>query len=501
MGLIAPSAGRIFNLGSDPPDVVTFGRLSPLADGAPWSVIAMVRPQQTSWHGGIVSRRNGFEAGKNQFSFWLTHGAITAGADAVARQSTLAPALDQWSIIGASLSAERSDFFVGSQSGAVVEERLPGLLSGSSSGELPFRVGRLGDGFPGLLGYVCLYSLKLHALTMRSACAGAISPLGIPGLAFAWVPGPAGDIDAVSKRAGMVSGTRFWSAAHAGVETPVAEAPSAPEAEGGPGRSRAGGPKAAPISVPADTAFLLAGHSHMFALGASPGYKGGVGLQPVAAGGVKGAFLMEQWSGSRTPDYWAALAESAAERAVFIVYNGNQHQAEFLFSAEAFDFLESDSDVVGEVRLVPRQLVRAHFARTLIELNDILAALSKAGAGKVHVVATPPPKPDLRPWLDVIRNSAYFKAQASRRGIEISEASLTAPAVMLKMWRILQELMRETAQANGAAYLPVPQAAVDAQGFLKREYHADASHANREYGELVMQAIGGAMGADRVQSV
>ena len=369
MSLPQPAAARLFVPAQEPHDMVRFGDLRPLADGAPWSVIALIRPQQVTWHGGIICRRSGFQAGRHQFSFWLGDGALALGAGDKVRQSNLRPALNEWSIVAASASPEGCDFYIGGSDGVVTQESLPGLQSGSDNEAEPLRIGNLGDSFPGLIALICLVSGRLHPLTVRSVCAGNISPLGLPNLVFAWQPGLRGDVDLVSRRVPEIRGTRLWTG-----QEPLPQISAA-------------APAAAPLRVPADTGFLIAGHSHLFALGALQGYKGGIDMQPVEAGGVRGAFLMEEWRGSRSHDYWSTLVRSGRDRPVFILYNGNQHYGEFMFSSEAFDFLEHDADEPGAAPLVPRKLVQAYFKRTLPELNRILGELRGAEASSfLHAV-------------------------------------------------------------------------------------------------------------------
>jgi hypothetical protein len=49
--------------------------------------------------------------------------------------------------------------------------------------------------------------------------------------------------------------------------------------------------------------------------------------------------------------------------------------------------------------------------------------------------------------------------------------------------------MRDAAEAAGAHFMEVPQQVQDADGFLKPEYAADATHGNEAYGAVLIRAL------------
>ena len=196
-----PEVARNFSSPSATAAVVHFGSLSPLIDGSPWSVIAVLRPTGVAEYGGIVARRAGFDVGNHQFSCLLIDGHFAVSADNKERRSKLVPPLDEWSMACAAMSAEGVQFCLGLSTGQVQEESTPAPLPvGTTSTEIMLRVGHLGGSFPGMMGLVCLYSQRLDVAAMRAACAGEINPLDLPGLAFAWQPSASGDSDRVSRR-------------------------------------------------------------------------------------------------------------------------------------------------------------------------------------------------------------------------------------------------------------------------------------------------------------
>jgi hypothetical protein len=76
---------------------------------------------------------------------------------------------------------------------------------------------------------------------------------------------------------------------------------------------------------------IIAGHSHMFALGARQCHKGHIQLEPVP-GTDRLYFLMAEWTGNRSPSYWDALVNYSRNRIVVLLYNGNKHNADFLLA-------------------------------------------------------------------------------------------------------------------------------------------------------------------------
>ena len=63
-----------------------------------------------------------------------------------------------------------------------------------------------------------------------------------------------------------------------------------------------------------------------------------------------------------------------------------------------------------------------------------------------------------------------------------------APACLrLKLWFLLQQMMRETAERLAIEFWPVSASAMTEEGYLRPEYWApDATHANGAYGALML---------------
>ena len=226
---------------------------------------------------------------------------------------------------------------------------------------------------------------------------------------------------------------------------------------------------------------VLAGHSHAKALGMprpQDGVPDGlVEIRPAVFG------LVGSWPPGE--GYWEALRAASRGRIVLLSWMGNQHLAEFLFApATPFDFvLEDDDTPLAPFPLVPQSRVRAHLA----QLYEGVAGLERVlrGLENVIVVGTPPPKKEVRALLHL---EHWFVQQSAERGVELEAIALTPPAIMRKLWRVLQALVQETAEAAGARFLPFPTEAME-DGFLAPAFWADVSHANAALGELVFRKL------------
>jgi hypothetical protein len=75
-------------------------------------------------------------------------------------------------------------------------------------------------------------------------------------------------------------------------------------------------------------------------------------------------------------------------------------------------------------------------------------------------------------------------------GVEIADLQITPGSVRLKLWHVLQEMMKETANSVGWSYVPVAPEAFDPNGFLKLELAAvGVTHANIIYGGMMIKQM------------
>ena len=235
--------------------------------------------------------------------------------------------------------------------------------------------------------------------------------------------------------------------------------------------------------------YIIAGDSHIVPMGVPAPYKGPLDIirAPDGAGGL----LVEPWiPGGRSSGYWDRLVDVCAGPDVLLVYGGNQHYSAFMFAPEPlFDFHDPRTpDIADGARLIPRRLIEAYFEPSLDHLRRILTRLLTAGCRAIRLVGTPPPKSDIHLFAALIRK--HFGAAIEKaRGIDRALAKIMPASVLLKMWRVIQELMARTAMDKRVMFVPVPPEALDVNGFLAKEFYDytqfQITHANARFGQLM----------------
>jgi hypothetical protein len=171
------------------------------------------------------------------------------------------------------------------------------------------------------------------------------------------------------------------------------------------------------------------------------------------------------------------------------VIGGNQYA---VFSTiqhlQAFDFLlpcDDPDEFAGDAEVIPFRALADYFAGGIRNGDaESIRALRKATAAKVIQLIAPPPK----------RDNSFIEAYHDTRFAEEGIASLgvSSPELRMKFWRLQNLVVEQLCDDLGVGTLPPPDAARDADGFLARECYAkDATHANENYGELVLQQLEG----------
>jgi hypothetical protein len=241
----------------------------------------------------------------------------------------------------------------------------------------------------------------------------------------------------------------------------------------------------------AKTEYLIAGHSHIFAMGAPQGYQGPIDLMKTKDG--LGYFVMEQWNGGRSNAYWEKVVEASSGRDVLISYNGNQHHGAFLFAPESiFDFFDEQTpELLEGATLIPRRLIREFFESSINQLRLLVPRIIAGGSRSVRLVGTPPPKSDLHLFADMIRASNFARELAQKQGVDLTRVEITPASLLLKLWRVCQELTASVATDERVAFIAVPHEALDPHGFLAKKFYdyvpADITHGNRKFGHLMIE--------------
>jgi len=188
--------------------------------------------------------------------------------------------------------------------------------------------------------------------------------------------------------------------------------------------------------------------------------------------------------------YWDAAVELAKTFRVAVCWQGNQH-ALFMFLDKPFDFaLASHPGLVVDegVDLVPELQLRDIWLPSMSPLENVLTRMLDTGGPRPIVLGTPPPKADneaIRRGMQV--HADFFTKLASDRGLDYEKAQLAPAYLRLKLWFLLQQMMRETAERLAVEFWAVSASAMTEEGYLPPEYWAeDATHANAAYGAIML---------------
>jgi hypothetical protein len=129
--------------------------------------------------------------------------------------------------------------------------------------------------------------------------------------------------------------------------------------------------------------------------------------------------------------------------------------------------------------IIPRRMIDEALSKRSTKWRTFHSLARKTRA-KVVFICTPPPKAENE-----------FIRQRAARSLALDGESIASPALRLKLWRAEAELVRKLAEEYGAVFLDPPVETMTPDGFLRREYYEDATHANAAYGSLVLDQLQG----------
>lgn len=225
--------------------------------------------------------------------------------------------------------------------------------------------------------------------------------------------------------------------------------------------------------------WVCIGHSHARALEGGAA-RGGVVLDAMNFWDTGDPWLREGDTIRLRPD----LAERVGRgRRVLSAIGGSAHTV--LGTVEhprPFDFvLPADPELaVDEAReIVPAAAVRAKLAEIAAPYFATLPALLAAASGPVLQLEPPPP----------VADEARIAAHVPWNMYPGQPRKIAPKWLRYKLWLLHGEVIRATCERLGIGYMPAPQAARDAEGFLAAQYDLDGAHANAAYGALVLETL------------
>jgi hypothetical protein len=196
-------------------------------------------------------------------------------------------------------------------------------------------------------------------------------------------------------------------------------------------------------------------------------------------------------------DALAMIRQLAPTDLVVSAIGGNQHQVFGLIQHPIpFDLFEpgDESAVLAEgVELLPYWVVCDVFEAGLRGKDGSrLARVGEVAPCRVVHVAPPPPKAD-EAHIRRRHETAFVAGGLVEKGI-------TPAPVRLKLWRLQIELSRRLCEEWRIGFIPPPSEALTPDGYLDPAYYAnDATHANAEYGRLVLRQLEAFVAAAPVQ--
>ncbi|ORA76724.1 hypothetical protein BST28_20585 [Mycolicibacter kumamotonensis] len=235
---------------------------------------------------------------------------------------------------------------------------------------------------------------------------------------------------------------------------------------------------------------ILAGHSHLRAIAGRPIVSESSEL--VAGPRGDGMLFLVGPGPKRDMSYFDTLADLAIGADVGIIWNGNEHLALYFFEAETpFDFLSAHVRTMNpSAQMKSQAAIRHRFQQTSFDTLDVvLKRLATGGLNRIALIGTPPPKGDNEALRALLQTEEFFVNWAAQLGHSVETVPITDPYVRLKLWYLLQDMQAEKARARGLMFIPVPKEVQDADGFLKREFWQDVTHANRAYGNVMYETV------------
>ena len=180
-------------------------------------------------------------------------------------------------------------------------------------------------------------------------------------------------------------------------------------------------------------------------------------------------------------------------RRVGLIWGGNEHNAFYFFeSAHMFDFASKYvARLLERVQIVTQRTVKSRFREhSLAQLDEVLDSLVRARPERLALIGTPPPKKDSEKLRAVLDREPFFLAVAASMKADRDSVRITDPYVRLKLWYLLQDMLREAAGRRGAHFVAVPPECQDREGFLRDEFWApDVTHANADYGHIMLARV------------
>lgn len=177
------------------------------------------------------------------------------------------------------------------------------------------------------------------------------------------------------------------------------------------------------------------------------------------------------------------VSRAKAADLVFLSIYGNAHSVLGLVEPPVpvdFHHPVLQLPIVKGAAVVPLHIIRQIFEDTMYGVKAHFAYLRELLDRPLVQCQPPPPK----------SSESHVRSRPGAFRERLKELRVAAPSLRLKMWQVQSDVLQEMCKETGVAFLPCPQTALDAAGFLAEKMWArDATHANPEYGSLVLRQL------------
>jgi hypothetical protein len=183
-------------------------------------------------------------------------------------------------------------------------------------------------------------------------------------------------------------------------------------------------------------------------------------------------------------DIAAAIATPGVRQIVCCIGGAAHNVVGLVNDPRPFDVLlpgATVDDTVADAEVLPYDVV-AETVRHRTKMHIDVLRLVKTLADDLPVCQLCPPPPVAREALVLSRPSSFAS--------ELEERGLAPASLRWKLWRTYCNMMADVCAELGVTCLDAPDECLDPAGFLREElWGDDPTHANAEYGILVIEQL------------
>ena len=227
---------------------------------------------------------------------------------------------------------------------------------------------------------------------------------------------------------------------------------------------------------------LVIGDSHIFAIKqAVKGY---------AIGNIECLYLRDKqyrplYRGNLVNRKIRLAIKTGNTRAVFLSIRGNHHNILGLLNHPVpFDFVLKecpDLPLSDCAYIIPYSQIH-EIMLDMIKDKVLLPIrlFSRLMEQNLYYLESPPPNP----------SDEHIKKYPEIFKDKLAELGISPKNLRLKLWKLQSGIIKDTCGKYGIRFISVPESSLDGDGFLKEKYWSkDPTHANAEYGRLVVDQI------------